>query len=72
MASIEIIEERTDKNTEEIKKIYRCLFGANGSGGGLMAEHEVVKNNLRWIKYLLTINLSVLIGAVIRSLIMAL
>jgi len=60
--SLDVISERVDKNTEELKKIDRCMFGRNGSGGGFMGEHEVVKNNLKWIKWLLSIQIPVLLG----------
>ena len=62
MATLEIVSERVTKNTEEIRKIDRCLFGRNGSGGGFMGEHEVVKNNLKWIKWLLSFQIPVLLG----------
>ena len=65
MANLEVIEEKVNRNTEHLAKVDRCLFGRNGDGGGFMGEHEVVKNNLRWIKWLLGIQIPVLLGILV-------
>ena len=69
--SIEVIDDRTNKNTGDITKIFKVLFG-NGSGGGIVSDVKSVKTNLSWIKWLVTLNITVVVGAIIRSLFVAL
>ena len=66
--SIEVIDDRTNKNTENIGKIYKCLFGTNGSGGGIVGEIKEVKTNFGWIKWLLVIQIGGLIGHFVKDL----
>ena len=61
---IQLLEERMKQCVEKIEKIDRYVFGRNGDPG-LKGEHEVVKNNLRWIKWLLGIQLPMVLGILI-------
>jgi hypothetical protein len=65
MESIEIINERTNQNTKNISKVFGILFG-NGKKG-LIAEHTEVRANLIWIKTLLILNLTALVGMIFKS-----
>lgn len=71
--NIDIIDERTNVNTEGIKKIKSCLFGPNGRGGGVMtaiSENKSAikdnKTNIGWVKWLIVINTAALLGNIIR------
>ena len=71
--NIDVIDERTNVNTCEVKKIKSCLFGANGKGGGVMAaisENKSAikenKTNIGWVKWLIVINTMALVGNIIR------
>lgn len=62
-----IIEEKTMANEKNICKIFKCLFGSNGSTGGLVSEMKVMKSNIKWISWLLGIQIIALVGNLIRS-----
>lgn len=63
-----IIEEKTLANEKNINKIFKCLFGSNGSSGGLVSEMKVMKSNLKWVCWLLGIQIVALVGNFFRSL----
>ena len=64
MPSLDVIDERTNKNTENVDKIFKCLFGSNSSGG-VVGDMKTVKTNIAWFKWLailmVTTNVSILI-----------
>lgn len=72
-SSLEIVNERTNENTKDIGKIFKCLWGSNGTKSGLLFDmHEVreemreLKTNLAWIKGLLILLTSSSIGVFVK------
>lgn len=64
-ATIEIIDERTNTNTGAIEKLKSIILG-NGKKG-IVAEVAAITANLFWIKTLLILNLTAIIGLIYRS-----
>ena len=71
--SLELIDERTNINTKDITKIFKCIWGSNGSKNGIFNEMGIMreemrelKTNLIWIKGLLVLLTSSSIGVFIK------
>ena len=62
--SIDVISDRTDKNSFDIVKIFKVLFG-NGKCG-LVSEVQVIKTKLALIVWLVGIQLSATIGVFVK------
>ncbi len=63
-----VVEEKTMKNEKEIEKIYKCLYGSNGSGGGIVSEQKVQKSKITLVVWLLSIQIVALVGNFFRML----
>lgn len=72
-ASLEIVNERTNENTNDIKKLFKCIWGSNGTKSGVQyelgtmrGEMRELKTNLAWIKGLLILLTSSSIGVFVK------
>lgn len=71
--SLEIVNERTNINTIDISKIFKCIWGSNGTKGGILddigttrEEMRELKTNLIWIKGLLILLTSSSLGVFVK------
>lgn len=71
--SLEIIDERTNINTKDIGKLFKCIWGSNGNKSGIFndmgtmrEEMRELKTNLIWIKGLLILLTSSSLGVFIK------
>jgi len=72
-ANLGIVNERTNKNTSDIGKLFKCMWGSNGNKSGvyydisqMREEMRELKTNFVWIKGLLMLLTASSLGVFVK------